>query len=195
MKFAARTVTATVLYAHIRQYSTIVNILSLAEIHEFLNDCYAHITEPVLAHAGTIDRFADERIVAVFAAPESAPDNARNAIRSAGSIQQHLTEVNITWRASLDFLVMVDIGIASGEVLSGNVGHPDKVQHTVIGRQVHLAGQLAQLCRTHNVEILTDAVTFEGTREMFEFREFGEKLILGYPEPVAVFSPVRELLR
>lgn len=195
MKFAARTVTATVLYAHIRQYSTIVNILSLAEIHEFLNDCYAPITDAVLEHTGTIDRFADDRIVAVFADPGSAADNARNAVRSAGSIQQRLTEVNITWRTSLDFLVMVDIGIASGEVLSGNVGHPDKVQHTVIGRQVHLAAQLAQLCKSHNVEILTDIATFEHTHETFDFQERGESLILGFPEPVALFSPVRELPR
>lgn len=195
MKFAARTVTATVLYARIRQYSTIVNILSLGEIHEFLNDCYAHITEPVLEHAGTIDRFADERIIAVFAAPGSAADNARNAVRSAGNIQQRLTEVNITWRTALDFLVGIDIGLATGEVLSGNVGHPQKVQHTVIGRQVHFAAQLAQLCKSHNVEILTDIATFEYTHETFEFQERGESLILGFPEPVALYSPVRELPR
>jgi len=193
VKFAARTVTATVLYARIRQYSTIVNILSLGEIHEFLNDCYAVITEPVLEHAGTIDRFADERIIAVFAAPGSATDNARNAVRSAGNIQQRLTEVNITWRTSLDFLVGIDIGIATGEVLSGNVGHPQKVQHTVIGRQVHLAVQLAKLCKSHNVEILTDAATFEYTQKLFDFRERGETLILGFPEAVTLFSPIGEL--
>ena len=106
-----------------------------------------------------------------------------------------LTEVNITWRTSLDFLVGIDIGIATGEVLSGNVGHPQKVQHTVIGRQVHLAAQLAKLCKSHNVEILTDVATFDHTRKTFEFHERGESLILGFPEPVALFSPIGELPR
>jgi adenylate cyclase len=109
---------------------------------------------------------------------------------SALRIQERLTDVNITWRTALDFLVMFDIGIATGEVLSGNVGHPDKIQHTVIGRQVHLAAELAKLCRTYNVEILTDVATFDEAKESVQFRELGEKLILAYPEPVALFTPV-----
>ncbi len=192
MKFAANKVTATVLHARMRQFRTIVNILSLQEIHEFLNDCYAPITEAVLEHAGTIDRFADDRIVAVFASSQEHEDHAVDALQSAMRIQERLTDINITWRTALDFLVMFDIGIATGEVLSGNVGHPEKVQHTVIGRQVHLAAELAKLCKTHNVEILTDVATFNQARESFGFRELGEKLILGYPEPVALFTPAGE---
>lgn len=192
MKFAAREVNATVLHAKIRQYSTIVNILSLQEIHEFLNTCYAPITEAALEHGGAIDRFADERIVAVFSAPEAQEEAAVNALRCALRIQELMTDVNIAWRTSLDFLVMVDVGVASGEILHGNVGHPDKVQHTIVGRQVHLAGRLAKLCRVHNVEILTDIATFSRTGESFEFQELGEKLIMGFPEPIALYSPVRE---
>ena len=192
MKFAANLVTATVLHARMRQFRTIVNILSLREIHEFLNDCYAPVTEAVLEHAGTIDRFADDRIVAVFATSQGHGDHAANALHSAMRIQERMTDINITWRSALDFLVMFDIGIATGEVLSGNVGHPEKVQHTIIGRQVHLAAELAELCKSHNVEILTDVATFDATGESFTFRELGEKLILGYPEPVVLYSPVSE---
>ena len=192
MKFAAQNINATVLHARMRQYSTIVNILSLQEIHEFLNDCYAPITEAVHEYTGTIDRFTDDRIVAVFASSQGHEDHAVNALNSALHIQERLTEINITWRTSLDFLVMFDIGIATGEVLSGNVGHPEKVQHTVIGRQVHLAAELAKLCKSHNVEILTDSATFEQAKETFQFQELGEKLILGFPEPIRLFSPVEE---
>ncbi len=190
MKFAAKSVTATVLHARMRQFRTIVNILSLQEIHEFLNDCYAPITEAVLEHAGMIDRFADDRIVAVFTSSQGHEAHAVNALHSALCIQERLTDVNITWRTALDFLVMFDIGIATGEILSGNVGHPEKVQHTIIGRQVHLAAELAKLCRTYNVEILTDVATFDETKGSVQFRELGEKLILGYPEPVALFTPL-----
>ena len=192
MKFAAQSIRATVLHARMRQYSTIVNILSLQEIHEFLNDCYAPITEAVLEHAGTIDRFTDDRIVAVFTSSQGHEDHAVKALNSALHIQARLTDINITWRTSLDFLVMFDIGIATGEVLSGNVGHPEKVQHTVIGRQVHLAAELAKLCKSHNVEILADVATFEKAREAFQFQELGERLILGFPEPIKLFSPVQE---
>jgi len=190
MKFAAKSVTATVLHARMRQFRTIVNILTLREIHEFLNDCYAPITEAVLEHAGMIDRFSDDRIVAVFVSSQGHEDHAAHALCSALRIQERLTDVNITWRTALDFLVMFDIGIATGEVLSGNVGHPDKIQHTVIGRQVYLAAELAKLCRTYNVEILTDVATFDEAKESVQFRELGEKLILAYPEPVALFTPV-----
>lgn len=189
MAFAAKKVCASVLFTDIRHFNKIVNILSLEEIHSFLNDCFGPIVEAVLKHEGTVDKFIGDAVMAVFGSLIRHEDDPFRAVKCALDIQKKTEEINIKWRKSLDFLVEIDIGICTGEVLAGNVGHTRKLQYTVVGKPVNLAAQLVHMCNAHNVEILIDEYTHEKTKDDFVFREIGEKLILGFIEPVQLYSP------
>lgn len=187
--FAARKIMATTLFTDLREFNKIINILSLEEVHAFLNDMYEPIVEEVLEHNGTLDKFIGDAVMAVFGSPASFPEDALNAVQCAQAIQQRVNEINVTWRRSLDFLAVIDVGIATGEVLAGNVGHVKRMQYTVIGRSVNLAAQLTGMCKRHNVEILLDGTTHETIKEKIPCRQVGEHLFLGFPEPVQLYTP------
>jgi adenylate cyclase len=187
--FAAKKVCASVLFTDIRYFNKIVNILSLEEIHSFLNDCFAPIVETVLKYEGTIDKFMGDAVMAVFGSSISHNDDSFRAVKCALDIQQKIEDINVKWRKPLDFLVEIDIGICTGEVLAGNVGHVKRMDYTVIGKNVNLAAQLVHMCNAHNVEILIDGQTYEKTKDDFVFKEVGEKLLLGFIEPVMLYSP------
>lgn len=189
MAFAAKKVCASVLFTDIRYFNKIVNILSLEEIHSFLNDCFAPIVETVLKYEGTIDKFMGDAVMAVFGSPIRHNDDPFRAIKCALDIQKKIEDINVKWRKPLDFLVEIDIGICTGEVLAGNVGHVKRMDYTVIGKNVNLAAQLVHMCNAHNVEILIDGQTYEKTKDDFVFKEIGEKLLLGFIEPVMLYSP------
>jgi len=189
MVFASKKVCASVLFTDIRHFNKIVNILSLEEIHSFLNDCFGPIVGTVLKYEGTIDKYIGDAVMAVFGSLIRHEDDPFRAVKCALDIQEKITEINVKWRKPLNFLVEIDIGICTGEVLAGNVGHIRKLQYTVIGKPVNLAAQLVHMCNTHNVEILIDGHTHEKTKDDFFFKEIGEKLILGFVEPVRLYSP------
>lgn len=189
MVFAANKVCASVLFTDIRHFNKIVNILSLEETHSFLNDCFGPIVETVLKYEGTVDKFMGDAVMAVFGSVIRHEDDPFRAVKCALDIQKRIEDINVKWRKPLDFLVEIDIGICTGEVLAGNVGHVKRMDYTVIGKNVNLAAQLVHLCNAHNVEILIDGQTYEKTKDDFVFKEVGEKLLLGFIEPVMLYSP------
>jgi adenylate cyclase len=159
-------------------------------VYTFLNDYVQPIIDITSSHGGTVNAFMEDTVVAVFGDPGSRADDAVRAVRSAINIQQHVEDINITWRRAFDFLVEIDIGISTGEVLAGNVGHEKKMQYTVMGHHVSLARQLARLCRMYSVNILLDKTTYAQTKDDFNFRDLGERLILGFTEPVVLYTPI-----
>jgi len=188
-EFAAKKIIATTLFTDLREFNKIVNILTLKEVHSFLNDMYAPIVEAVLAHNGTIDKFIGDAVMAVFGSPTQHADDARNAVTAALAIQKRIDEINVAWQQNLDFRITIDIGIATGEVLAGNVGHVKRMQYTVIGQSVNLAAQLTEKCKRHNVEILLDGATHECIKDTIECKLVDEHLFLGFPQPVKLYTP------
>jgi len=188
-EFAVKRVTATTLFTDLREFNTIINILSLEETHRFLNDMYAPIVEAVHAHNGAVDKFIGDAVMAVFGSVSQHPDDARNAVVSALDIQKRIDEINVAWQQNLDFRITIDIGIATGEVLAGNVGHVKRMQYTVIGQSVNLAAQLVEKCKRHNVEILLDGTTYERIKDTIECKLVDEHLFLGFPKPISLYTP------
>jgi adenylate cyclase len=187
--FAAKRVTATTLFTDLREFNKIINILSLEETHRFLNDIYAVIVESVHAHNGAIDKFIGDAVMAVFGGVTQRHDDAHNAVAAALKIQERIDEINVTWQQNLDFRITIDIGIATGEVLAGNVGHVKRMQYTVIGQSVNLAAQLTEKCKRYNVEILLDGATYECIKDSIDCKLIEEHLFLGFPKPVKLFTP------
>ena len=189
MDFAARRISGSILFTDIRYFNRIANILPLEEIHTFLNDCFKPIVDTVLQYDGNVDKFIGDAVMAFFGSPRQHDDDPLRAVKCALEIQKKTEEINVQWRKSFDSLVEIDIGICTGEVLAGNVGHIKKLQYTVIGKPVNLAAQLVHMCRDHNVEILVDEQTYQKTKNDVAFRDIGEKLIMGFVEPVRLYSP------
>ena len=188
-QFAAKRVTATTLFTDMREFNKIINILSLEETHRFLNDMYALVVESVISRNGTVDKFIGDAVMAVFGSVTQNPDDARNAVVAAMEIQKQIDGINVAWQQHLDFRITIDIGIATGEVLAGNVGHVKRMQYTVIGQSVNLAAQLTKKCKRHNVEILLDSVTYERIKDSIECTLVDEHLFLGFPKPVKLYTP------
>lgn len=190
MKFAAKRVNATVLFTDLRNFNKIVNILSLEETHSFLNDCFAPIVEAVFNYDGMIDKFIGDAVMAVFGTPITHQDDPTRAVKCALDIQKTIEEINIKWRKPLDLLIEIDVGISTGEVLAGNVGHVKRLDYTVIGKNVSLAAQIVHLCKDYNVNILLDQTTYDKVKDNLKLKNVGEKLLLGFTETIKLYTPI-----
>ena len=187
MEVLSKRQNATVLFTIIRDFPRIVNILTLEETHTFVNDCGDVITEAALKYHGLMTNHIGDEMRFLFADPSAEFDNAQHAIKCALFIQDTAQEISVKWRHALNFLVEIDIGISTGEILVGSVG-PEKMQNLPIGKHVTLAEQLAQLCREYKVNVLLDADTFNRTRDYFTFRKVDDRVILGFTERLDMYT-------
>jgi class 3 adenylate cyclase len=124
------------------------------EIHvvQMLNYFFEVIGQQIIDLGGQIDKYIGDNILAYFSDPSTACDMAlaaKQLIEQLNTEREHLDEPQIA----------IGIGIASGEVIVGNVGFARKLEHTVIGTAVNLAARLVSIAEPG--EILLDRATFE----------------------------------
>jgi serine/threonine-protein kinase len=103
------------------------------EILRRVNHSLSRQAELVERYGGQVDKFVGDRMMAVF----KGEDRVWPAIRCAISIQ-HLLD------AESDKAALVPgIGLSTGDAVFGAVGSSNRLDYSLLGRAVHVAGRLA----------------------------------------------------
>jgi adenylate cyclase len=175
---------ATILFSDIRGYSTMAEDLPARELATILARHLAAMAEVVLAHGGTIDKFAGDAVMAVFGAPEPMPDHAERAIRCALAMQSRQLEMNAEpLTEGLPDLGM-GIGINTGTVVAGTVGGGGRLEYTVVGDAVNIAQRLQS--EASPGEILASASTL-ALAPSIPAEALGPVAVKGRREPVETY--------
>jgi len=141
---------------------------SEAHVHQ-LNTYLGAMVEVITAHGGTVDKFIGDAVMAVFGSPLSrgSAEEATAAVRCALAMEERLNQLNIDWRrdaveagALETFSPLANgVGLASGQVMAGQIGSPQRLEFTVIGDTVNLASRLEGLTRRLDTSVCMDATT------------------------------------
>jgi class 3 adenylate cyclase/DNA-binding NarL/FixJ family response regulator len=152
---------ATILFADIRGFTTLAETLGAHAVVALLNRYFAYMADVVLAEGGTIDKFIGDGIMALFGIPTSHGDDADRAVAAARNMMRALSLLN----EEPDFpKLRIGIGIATGPVIVGRVGSPDRMNHTVIGNAANLAARIEGVCKTYGCPILISGETVKRLR-------------------------------
>ena len=180
-------VEASILFSDIRGFSTLAEELSPREVATLLARHLAAMAEVVLAHGGTIDKFAGDAVMAVFGVPDEQPDHAARALRCALAMQARQSELNWeAWTGGAQSLGM-GIGVNSGTVIAGTIGGGGRLEYTVVGDAVNIAQRLQSEAEAG--EVLTTAATVAAA-PFIECESVGSKQVKGRKESVEVYRVV-----
>ena len=146
--------TATVLFCDIRGFTPLTLSMGAEAIVRLLNDHMTVMTGVVGQYRGVVDKFVADEIMALFGVPRTRGDDARAAVECAQAMIQARRERN----ASVDVPVEIGIGIATGEMVAGCMGSENRLNYTVIGKNVNMASRLCSTARP--MEALMDEATF-----------------------------------
>jgi adenylate cyclase len=152
-----------------------------------LNRYLGEMVEVVTDHGGTIDKFIGDAVMVVFGSPISRGTEAEAiaAVRCAIAMRRALGRLNEEWAAAGLSPFENGIGLASGEVIVGQIGSPRRMEFTVIGDKVNLASRLEGLTRTAGVPLLFDAATAALVSGQVAVRPLGDLAVKGMgPQPV-----------
>ena len=134
---------ATIMFADLRGFSTMAAAYPGEVVLGVLNGCLGMMTEIIVRHYGTIDKFMGDAIMAVFHGDPSAPrDHARRALLCAVEMQIAMNEMRLQRPEEHVPQVYLGIGMSTGVVLAGLVGSDAYRAYTVIGEEVNLAARI-----------------------------------------------------
>jgi adenylate cyclase len=147
-------VPVTVLFSDIRSFTSISETMAPKELLDFLNEYFSAMVESVMRNHGVVDKFIGDAIMAVFGAPRPHPDDPLRAVKAALDMRARLTEINATFKARGLPEIRTGIGLHSGEVIAGNMGHVERMEYTVIGDAVNLASRLEGLTKDLRCDVI-----------------------------------------
>lgn len=174
----------TVLISDIRGYTALTEKLGASEVVALLNEYFAILVQTVVEHDGVIDKFMGDAMLCWFGAPFPVPEHPRRAVEAAAAIQKKLDAWNVQRVARGLAPVLTGIGLASGEVVVGNIGSPQKLEYTAIGDAVNLASRLCHTAREREV-VATGKV--KRAAEVVAWESVGQLDVKGVREAVEVW--------
>jgi adenylate cyclase len=180
----------TVMFADLAGFTELAQYMNPRDLINLLSDYFTPLTDIVLAHGGTLDKYIDSSLMAVWGAPLPQPDHARRACQAALAMQRHIEEALRERQDQGQTFLGLRLGLHSGPVMAGNVGSRERFNYTIMGDTVNLAHRLKEINRHYGTRlILSDtARSLAGTG--FLMRELDQVRVRGRMQPVTIFELV-----
>ena len=178
----------TILFSDVRNFTGMSEALGARETVSLLNEYFAEMVEIVTRHGGILDKYIGDAIMALFGAPFNKPDDADHAVAVANGMLVTLKELNNRRRGQGKQPIDIGVGMATGEVVVGNIGSPTRMEYTAIGDSVNLASRLEGANKYYHTKVLLDETTAKSLKIERCLREIDLLRVKGKDRPVAVFE-------
>jgi adenylate cyclase len=182
----------TVLFTDIRGFTTMSENLDPESLVRLLHDFLNPMSNIIINHGGTIDKYMGDAIMAEFGAPLIQPDHARLACRAALEMAVTLKNLNDQWQEQGRLPLKIGVGVNSGPVAVGNMGSERLFDYTAIGDNVNLASRLEGLNKYYGTSILISQSTAELLGDSFILREVDRVRVKGKAQAASIFEMIGE---
>jgi adenylate cyclase len=188
MSLGGEKLEVTILFTDIRSFTTISENMDPQALVALLNEYFTEMVAIVLGQDGVVDKYIGDAIMVVFGAPEPMADDALRAVRSAVGMRNALSRLNDRLKARGAPPLRTGIGIHTGEVIAGSIGHEEQRQYTVIGDAVNLASRLETATKDLGVNILISEHTYAIVKDHVQARQVREIHVKGRAQPVMTYE-------
>ncbi|HTB33581.1 MAG TPA: adenylate/guanylate cyclase domain-containing protein [bacterium] len=159
-----------VLFADIRGFTAMSEILMPEQVTLILNDYFTFSTAAVKRQGGSVNKFIGDAVMALF---EQGPayregNAAKAAVMAAVEMQEEFARFMPVWKTRIPqrFEAGLGIGVHYGEAILGTLGSPERMEYTAIGDTVNFSSRLCSLAKAGQVRTSEDC--FERVQEFFE---------------------------
>ncbi len=189
----------TAYFTDIQGFSTFSEKLgSPTKLVELLNEYLTAMTDSLMAHFGTLDKYEGDAIIAFFGAPMPMEDHAQQACATALDMQRRLATLREKWTKEGDkwpkivHNMRMRIGINTGEIVTGNMGSAVRMNYTMMGDAVNLAARLEGAAKQYGIYNMISDFTYDIVNDSFLARQLDKITVVGKSEPVIVYELLGE---
>jgi class 3 adenylate cyclase len=174
----------TTFFADIRGYTSLAASRRPEETLELLNRYLTVSTDAVIGHGGTVADLLGDGVYAFFGAPVIHADDPWRAVQAALALQKSIGEVEVPGMPGVR--LQCGIGIATGEVIAGNVGSERRMHYAVVGDSVQVAARLQNAAGPG--QILADEPTYKAVEPRIIAQDLGTLRLAGKGEWTQTYS-------
>jgi len=185
----------TAYFTDIQGFSTFSEKLgSPTRLVELLNEYLSEMTDTLLGHFGTLDKYEGDAIIAFFGAPMPMEDHAHQACLTALDMQDKLGNLRKKWASegdkwpSIVHQMRMRIGINTGPITTGNMGSKVRMNYTMMGDAVNLAARLESAAKQYGVYTMISHFTYDYIKNDFETRLLDKITVVGKSEPITIYE-------
>ena len=154
-----------------------------------LNGYLNRMAQVVSKHGGTLDKFIGDAVLVFFGDPESngVAEDAAACVWMALEMKEAIVELNREWLAKgIRQGFEVRMGISTGFATVGNFGSDERMEYTIIGKQVNLANRLQAAAQAG--EILIGQETWLLVRDVFRCVAKKPVQAKGFERPIQTYA-------
>ncbi|MFG3597997.1 adenylate/guanylate cyclase domain-containing protein [Bradyrhizobium sp. RDI18] len=159
-----------------------------SEVMIFTSRYFAALSETIMKHHGTIDKFIGDAVMAFWNAPDDDPDHVVHACEAVLACVKRNNELNDEFRKTGWPAYGTRFGLHAGDAVVGNVGSSDRMNYTALGANINLAARLEGLNKNYGTRVLVSAAVKERAEGRFAFRSVDEIRPKGFAEAVRIFE-------
>ena len=160
----------TVFFSDLKGSTNLGELLDAESLRAVMTRYFDSMTEVLIRHGATIEKFIGDAIMAVFGLPKLHEDDALRAVRAANETRAALATLNEDLQRRFGVQLTNRTGVNTGEVVAGD---PTGGQRLVTGDVVNVAARLEQAAPENEVligdltyRLVRDAVTVEAVEPL-----------------------------
>jgi class 3 adenylate cyclase/tetratricopeptide (TPR) repeat protein len=156
--------TVTLIFCDLKGSTALGEVLDAEALHEVKERYFAAMAAEITRHAGKIEKYIGDAIMAVFGLPRAHEDDALRAVRAAQGMQQALARLNVDLQARYGVSLANRTGVNTGQVVAND--DPTADQKLATGDAVNVCARLEQAAPEN--QIYLGEVTYRLVRDAVE---------------------------
>ena len=182
------------LFSDLEGFTKLSHAIEPEMVAYLLNRYLDVLSETVLKHGGTIDKFVGDAVVAFWGAPIARPDDADRAAQAAIAMYEAGEAFRAAAPEGVPPIGCTRVGLHRGEAIVGNFGGEGRIQYTALGDSMNLAARLESANKQLKTTVLVSGPAAERCT-LDCFRSMGRVAVRGRSTPIEIFEPVPHLPR
>lgn len=177
----------SILFCDVRGFSTITENMPPQRVIRFVNRFLTPISEAVIDHGGTIDKYIGDAVMAFWNAPRQTADYRAQAVRTVFAIRRAIDALNSTALTRGEPRINIGIGLNNGACSVGAMGSDRRLEYSCIGDPVNMASRLEGLTKQYGVWNCVGEAALEGVTDVLAI-ELDLVVVKGYTRATPVWT-------
>ena len=177
----------TVMFCDMRGFTRMSESMDPQALQSLLNSVFSRLTQIILSHQGTVDKYMGDCVMAFWGAPIAAANHAERAVAAALAMAIEVQQINAYHCSQGLPEIGIGIGINTGVMCVGDMGSDLRRSYTVIGDAVNLAARLEGLCQSYGVNLVASDQVKTAAPE-FIWHPLGRVQVKGKTNVVSIWT-------
>jgi len=143
-----------VLFADLAGFTTMAEEMTPEAVMTLLRDFHGRMEEEVFRHAGCLEKFIGDALLATFGVPDPGRRDATDALACARGMLAALDAWNAERRTAGLAPMRMGVGLHYGPVVAGDIGSRRSMAFATVGDTTNVASRLQSLTRELGVALV-----------------------------------------